>query len=122
MSAHPPYAVLPFAILLLSIALVPLAFGHFWERNRNKAIMVGLVALPAAIYLAGHDARLLEHAALEYLSFIALLASLCVIAGGVVVRGDLPDRTWVNVSLLGAGAVLANLIGHDRGLDALDPS
>jgi len=47
----------------------------------------------------------------EYISFIALLASLFIISGGVRLTGDLRATPWVNAGFLTIGALLANLIG-----------
>jgi Na+/H+ antiporter NhaD/arsenite permease-like protein len=41
----------PFVLLLLAIAVLPLVAGHFWRRNRNKALVAGLLALPVVLYL-----------------------------------------------------------------------
>src|ERR1041385_3008103 len=48
----PIAAMLPFVGLLLCIALLPLLAGHWWERNRNKAIVAAALSVPLAIYLA----------------------------------------------------------------------
>ena len=55
--ALPTWTVLPFALLLLAIAILPLAAPRLWERNRNKGIVALLLALPVAVYLvAAHGA------------------------------------------------------------------
>jgi Na+/H+ antiporter NhaD/arsenite permease-like protein len=111
----PLMSVVPFAALLLAIAVLPLVNGHWWERNRNKAYVSALLALPVALYFlvlggpGGHEA-LLEKI-LEYLSFITLLAALYIISGGIYVQGSLPGTPLGNTAIMGIGAVLANLIG-----------
>jgi Na+/H+ antiporter NhaD/arsenite permease-like protein len=98
----------------LLIALIPLFFGHFWESNRNKLIVAGLVSVPVLGYLfAGHPegGHLLVHSVREYLGFMALLTTLFVISGGVHLRGSLAGTPLVNTGLLAAGALLASLIG-----------
>jgi Na+/H+ antiporter NhaD/arsenite permease-like protein len=110
----PLWSVLPFALLLLAIALLPLAAAHWWEKNRNKALVVVLLALPCALFVASHGAEAvsgLHDALLDYVSFLALLASLYVIAGGIYVRGSLAGSPLSNTAFLSIGAVLANLIG-----------
>lgn len=107
----PLFTVVPFALMLLAIAILPLVAGHFWESNRNKAIVSTLLALPMGIYLAGAYPEGLRHSTVEYFSFIALLGSLYVIAGGVHVSGDLRATPRNNTLLLLAGGVLANLAG-----------
>ena len=107
----PTYAVLPFALLLLAIAVLPLAASHWWERNRNKALVGGLLSLPIVAYLARSAPGALLHTLVEYVSFVSLLGALYVVAGGIRVTGDLRATPLTNVLLLGAGAVLANVIG-----------
>ncbi|MEZ5289437.1 MAG: sodium:proton antiporter, partial [Vicinamibacterales bacterium] len=119
--ALPLWTVLPFAGLLLSIAIVPQVAEHFWHHVRNQLlvalgwaapVLVGLLVLGTRHDEVGHQAlHALQHAGLEYLSFIALLGSLFVISGGIHISGDLPGRPWVNTSFLAVGAVLANLVG-----------
>ena len=109
------WSALPFVGLLLSIAVVPLVTPHYWESNRNKAIVAALFSLPAAACLVGtlgaagtHE---LHHKLLEYLSFITLLGALFVISGGVYVRGSLSGTPLMNTGLLALGALLASWIG-----------
>ena len=110
-----PWSVVPFAGLLVAIALLPLVAPHFWHRDRNKAWISALGASPVALYLiAGFGAHGFEQLGIlahEYVSFIALLGSLFVVTGGVHVRGDLSATPALNTAVLGAGALLANAIG-----------
>ncbi|MFN8546667.1 MAG: sodium:proton antiporter [Candidatus Eisenbacteria bacterium] len=107
----PLYSILPFAALLLAIAILPLLWPHPWERLKNKAIVAWGLALPVAIWFLRHDASHLAHTGLEYLAFIALLGSLYVISGGILFTGDLRATPLVNTAFLAVGGVLANLIG-----------
>jgi Na+/H+ antiporter NhaD/arsenite permease-like protein len=109
----PLYTVIPFAALLLAIATFPLMLGHWWEHNKNKAIVAGLLSLPILIYvltLNGGSHAIVEKLH-EYLSFIILLGALYVISGGIYVRGSLPGTPLANTSLLALGAVIASIIG-----------
>jgi Na+/H+ antiporter NhaD/arsenite permease-like protein len=105
----------PFALLLLAIAILPLVAGHWWERNKSKALVsfaaggVFVAWLLRAHGSAAHHALL--EAALDYISFLALLGSLYVISGGIHVRGSLAGTPTSNAVLLALGAVLANVIG-----------
>ena len=45
------WTVIPFVLLLLLIAILPLVAGHWWEKNKNKAIICAILALPIAVYL-----------------------------------------------------------------------
>ena len=107
--------ILPFAGLLLSIAILPLAAGHWFEQNRNRALVAGLFGVPVVAYLllgCGHQGlELLLHTAEEYVSFIALLAALYTIAGGIFLTGNLLGTPMSNLGFLLVGAVLANFIG-----------
>jgi Na+/H+ antiporter NhaD/arsenite permease-like protein len=111
----PLWSAVPFAALLLAIALLPIAAPHFWESNRNRAGIAGLAALPAVLYLVlglgSHGAHVLLEKLHEYVSFIALLGSLYVITGGIHVRGSLSGTPLLNTAFLAIGAVLANVIG-----------
>jgi Na+/H+ antiporter NhaD/arsenite permease-like protein len=107
----PPYTLLPFALMLLAIAVFPLSIPHWWESNRNKLLVACVLGLPVlALYLARHPAALV-HAAEDYVSFMVLLTGLYCIAGGVLLRGDLIATPVANAGFLAGGAVLASLIG-----------
>jgi len=107
----PLWSVLPFALLLLCIAVLPLAAGRWWEHHRNKAILVAVLGLPVALWMGLHQPGAVGHAAHEYASFIVLLGSLFVISGGIVVRGTIAGTPGVTAVLLAIGSVLASLIG-----------
>ncbi len=112
----PLWSVLPFASLLLCVAILPLITPHWWEHNSSKGIVVAVLSIPMAAYLltvwgnhgAGH--QLLEKIH-EYISFIALLGALYVISGGVYIRGSLSGTPLSNTALLGIGTLLASFIG-----------
>ncbi|MCB9593507.1 MAG: sodium:proton antiporter [Sandaracinaceae bacterium] len=107
----PLWAVIPFVVMLLGIAVLPLVANHWWESNRNRGIFTAVVATPMAIYLGVVYHEGLLHSGHEYVSFLALLGSLYVIAGGVHVSGDLKATPTTNAAILIMGAILANLIG-----------
>jgi Na+/H+ antiporter NhaD/arsenite permease-like protein len=112
---NPPiWSVVPYIALLLAIAILPLTAPNFWHDLRNQGLASLACALPVAVYLLLHgpEARLqLWHGVKEYLSFIVLLATLYVVAGGLLLRGELRPGTRTNVLLLVGGALLSNLIG-----------
>ena len=106
---------LPFAGLLLTVAILPQLAPRFWHR-RFELIAAGwalALAVPLAVVFGPAQAgREVVHAALlDYLPFIALLFALFVIAGGVRVRGDLGGAPLVNTGLLAFGAILASVMG-----------
>jgi len=102
---------LPFAGLLLSIAVLPLAAPHFWESNLRKLGVCALLGAPVlALYWRAHP-TMLVHAASDYVSFIVLLGGLFVISGGVLLEGDLEATPRTNAAFLGFGALLASFVG-----------
>lgn len=106
-----PWMVLPFAALLLLIASGPVLFGDWWHHHYPK-VSVGLGLLPVAYYFGVlHQPERFATVAHEYVSFIALIGSLFVVAGGIHinVKGESHPRT--NVLFLAIGAVIANFIG-----------
>jgi len=107
----PLYAVLPFVAMLLAIALFPLWLPHWWESNRRKLVVSAVLGAPVlALYLARQPGALV-HMAGDYVSFMILLSGLYVIAGGVLLRGDLEATPLVNTAFLATGSVLASLVG-----------
>jgi len=109
-----PWA-LPFAAMLASIATGPLLFPKIWHHHYGKiALAWSVLALSALAALFGIPAALAAfvHAMLaEYLSFIVLLFALYVVAGGILITGNLPGTPVVNTALLGAGTLIASLVG-----------
>jgi len=132
--------VIPFALMLAAIAVLPLtpAASHWWESNRSKLIVaLTLAAVVLAYYAFLHDTgveghwpahhvaepsggmfngslvqTILENAILqEYVPFIVLLFSLYTISGGIRVEGDLQADPLTNAAFMAVGAVLASLIG-----------
>ncbi len=107
---HPAFVAF-FVILLLGIAILPLAVEHWWEHNKNKGIFAGLLSLPVLVYYLMNDPSAIHHTLLEYFSFIVLLWALYSISGGIVLKGSLKGTPGVNVLILAIGAVLANVLG-----------
>lgn len=106
---------LPFAGLLLSIALMPLLASNFWHHHYGKVTTAWALAflLPfAVIYGPGLAAASFTHALLaEYIPFILLLTALFTVAGGIHVRGNLHGSPALNTAILAIGAVLASFMG-----------
>ncbi|MFD2203910.1 sodium:proton antiporter [Shivajiella indica] len=107
----PVWLVIPFVALLLMIATGPLFYEHFWHHNYPK-IAVGLAILVVFYYLfALHNVHGPVHALAEYIQFIALLASLYIASGGILIEIDKKATPMANVTLLLIGALVSNLIG-----------
>ncbi len=107
--------VLPFAGLLLSIAVLPQLLPRFWHRHFGKVAaawsMLFLLPLAAVHGAAAALHEVLQVALLEYLPFVVLLFALFVISGGIRVRGNLVGTPAVNTALLALGTGLASLTG-----------
>lgn len=107
--------VVPFACMLLSIAIMPLAIPHFWHHHYGKvAGFWGLAFLVPFAMVHGFELALYSVAHtlfLEYISFIVLLFSLFTIAGGVCLRGSLVGKPVVNTVILLIGTLLASWMG-----------
>ncbi|MBC6365481.1 sodium:proton antiporter [Algoriphagus sp. AK58] len=107
----PAWLVIPFVTLLLMIATGPLFYEHFWHHNYPK-VAVGFAILVVIYYLfVLNNVHAPVHALAEYIQFIALLASLYVASGGILIEIDKKATPIANVSLLLIGAVVSNLIG-----------
>src|SRR5437016_160573 len=103
--------VVPFALLLLAIALMPFVAKHWWEHNYHKtSIGLGLIVVAYYVFVLHNPARIVT-TAVEYCGFIALIGSLFVIAGSIHIRMTGHSTPTVNTGLLALGALLANLIG-----------
>jgi len=109
------WMILPFAAMLLAIAVLPVAAGHWFESNRNKGVVAAVLGVPTVAYLLARYGGLGWESAVataeEYVAFIVLLTSLYTISGGIYLTGNLLGTPRVNATFLLVGAVLANFIG-----------
>jgi Na+/H+ antiporter NhaD/arsenite permease-like protein len=105
-----PWA-LPFAALLFTIAVFPLAFPRFWESNLRKLGIAAILAAPVLVLYLDRDRAALADTAADYVSFIVLLGGLFVISGGVFLEGDLEATPRTNSAILATGALLASFVG-----------
>lgn len=105
------FIVLPFVVLLLMIATGPLFYHHFWEKHYPKiAIALGLITVLFYLIVLS-DTHSLLHTLAEYLSFIALLSSLFVASGGILIKVERKATPMLNILLLLFGSVIANVVG-----------
>ena len=106
---------IPFAGILLSIALCPLLTPNFWHHHFGKVSAAWSLAflVPfAVIYGPAMASTSLVHALLaEYIPFILLLTALFTVAGGIFIRGNLHGSPMLNTGILAIGAVLASFMG-----------
>ena len=106
---------IPFAGILLSIALMPLLMPIFWHHHFGKvaAAWGALFLLPfAMLYGPAAAGTGFVHALMaEYIPFIVLLTALFTVAGGIHIRGNLHGSPGLNTAILASGAGLASLMG-----------
>ena len=107
--------VIPFACMLLCIAIFPLVAGEFWEKNKHWFVILWslLFLIPFAIkYGVGTmSEQLLETIIGDYLTFIVLLFGLFCVAGNISLEGDIVGSPKVNTVMLLIGTLLSSWIG-----------
>lgn len=107
----PVWLVIPFALLLGMIATGPLFYAHFWEHHYPK-VSFALGAIVAGYYIfILKDFDHVKHSLAEYISFIALLGSLFVASGGILIKVNKKATPLFNTLFLLFGSVIANVIG-----------
>ncbi len=114
MHSLPLWSGIPFAGILLSIALFPLLAPHFWHLHYKKvtAIWSLLLAIPFLFAYREAAAHELAHVLLlDYLPFIILLWGLYTVSGGIYLRGTLVGTPVVNFMILLVGTLLASWMG-----------
>ena len=110
---HSAWSMIPFGLMLLTIAVAPLLAGHWWESNKHKLTVALFLGVPTAVCLiAGGMCHDLEHQLFgDYIPFIVLLLALYVVTGGIHLAGDIKAKPWVNTTFLGLGWLLASVMG-----------
>jgi Na+/H+ antiporter NhaD/arsenite permease-like protein len=140
LTAPPLPTVIPFALLLLAIAVLPLIpfTEHWWDSNLSRFMVAAALALVTLAYYAfvhaeaieghfpahhivepvdgaaqiGFVRAILENAILhEFIPFIVLLFSLFTISGGIRITGNLQAHPMTNATFLAVGGLLASFIG-----------
>lgn len=105
----------PFACILLSIALFPILAPGIWHHHFGKITAFWTVLFLApfiAVFGLGTSAGLVVHAMIaEYIPFIILLLSLYTVSGGILVWGNLHGSPKLNTGILAIGTVLASIMG-----------
>ncbi len=107
------FLLIPFVLMLLSIAIGPVVAGHWWEKNINKLIVALVLGIPTAIILItqGFGHELQHQVVFDYIPFVLLLGGLFTVTGGIRLSGDIRATPGVNTLFLGIGAILASLMG-----------
>jgi Na+/H+ antiporter NhaD/arsenite permease-like protein len=110
----PLWSAIPFAGILLSIAIMPLVAPHFWHKHFPK-VSAGwalLFAVPFLFVFGGHALHEILHIYfLDYIPFIILLWGLFTISGGILIKGSLKGTPQVNLLIILIGTVIASWIG-----------
>ena len=110
----PLWSCIPFAGMLLSIALCPLLLPNFWHHHFGKvaAFWVAAIGIPFLIVFKGAALYEILHIVLaDYVPFIILLWSLYTVSGGILLRGTLRGTPVVNLGMLIIGTFLASWMG-----------
>lgn len=105
--------LIPFVVMLLSIAVIPLVAPRFWGSNTNKFFFVLLVSVPTAMMLsrAGLGENLYHQMLYDYIPFITLLAALYVVTGGIRIHYETTPTPIVNTAIMFIGYGLASVVG-----------
>jgi len=110
----PLSSCIPFAGMLLSIALLPLIAGNFWHHHFGKisAFWAACLAVPFVYVHKGIAVYEILHIILaDYIPFIILLWALFTISGGILLKGTLRGTPLVNTGIILIGTILASWMG-----------
>lgn len=114
-SGVPLWLCIPFAGLLLCIAVMPLVKGEWWEAHQPLVVVLWILVMVipfALLYGVGSVAEtVLECTVNDYLTFIVLLFGLFCVSGNITMEGDFAGSPRINVGLLALGTLLASCIG-----------
>ena len=106
---------IPFAGILLSIALIPLMAPNLWHHHYGKiAVAWGLSCVIPVFLSFPTDVALgsVAHAMIgDYVPFILFVGSLFIVAGGIHIRSRFVGTPVVNAGVLLVGGFIANLMG-----------
>lgn len=106
---------IPFAGLLLCVALFPLVNPEWWEKNQPLVVAICSIAfiIPYAVINGVHacSETVLECIIGDYVTFIILLLGLFCVSGNISLEGDFAGSPRVNTAILAMGALLASCIG-----------
>src|SRR5277367_2238923 len=105
--------ILLFALWLALIALAPLCFSQWWTRHYGKlALLFAAVTVGYYLFVLPSGAsQTVVDTARDYFSFIVLIGSLYVVAGGIHITIQGGGDPWRNVCFLALGGLAANVLG-----------
>lgn len=102
--------IIPFILLLATIALAPFINEKWWHKN-YPYVSYSLGAVILLYYLISNQTDRLLISLEEYFSFITLLFSLFVVSGGIFFKIKGKSTPFKNVLLLAFGSIIANIFG-----------
>ena len=118
-AAFPNWPIMvPFVILLLAIALAPLIAQRHWERHYHKLCiaLAGMVCLHY-LFVVKESARVV-HAGIDYVTFMVVVGSFFVVAGGIHLRVRSPSGAIRNTLFLFCRGAPGQSDRHHRRIDA----
>ncbi|MBW2660629.1 MAG: sodium:proton antiporter [Deltaproteobacteria bacterium] len=110
----PLWSCIPFACMLLSIALFPLLAPKIWHHHFGKisAFWAATIAIPFLIAFKGVAVHEILHIILaDYVPFIILLWALFTVSGGIMLKGTLRGTPVINTIMILIGTLLASWMG-----------
>lgn len=111
----PIWSIVPFAGMLLSIAILPLMKPEWWEKHQLRVALawalIFLVPFTAVFGFGETYEQLAETVISDYVPFMTVLLGLFVVSGGIHISGTIAGTTRNNVIMLGLGTLLASWIG-----------
>jgi Na+/H+ antiporter NhaD/arsenite permease-like protein len=106
---------IPFAGVLLSIAVLPMLVPRFWHSRMGLVALgwsLALLVPQALVEGPGVAAAAAWHAILiEYLPFVTLLLALYTAGGGILLRDGPGGTPLGNTALLALGTLMAGVMG-----------
>jgi Na+/H+ antiporter NhaD/arsenite permease-like protein len=106
-----PLSMLPFAALLLTIAVAPVLASEKWHRHSAK-ICIGFAAITIAYYIGAlRSPWRVVHAGCEYGSFIIVVGGFFVVAAGIHLQVRGRATPALNTLFLFVAALLGNVLG-----------
>jgi Na+/H+ antiporter NhaD/arsenite permease-like protein len=103
-------SVLPFFLLLISLAILPLTLEKWWSQY-YFTVPIAFAVCTTIYYVAAGFAYDLIHSIVDYFKFISLLTALYVVTGGILIELRGYATPFRNIILLFSGAVVSNMIG-----------
>ena len=105
----PLWSIIPFILVVLSVAILPGFAPDVWKKHR--VLLIATFAIPIISLTAAINTHWLVQSFVDYVSFICLLGALYSIGGGLLIGGATKANPLTNIGYLIMGALLSNVIG-----------